>query len=263
MSESWIQRTMSNTVQFPSNVKYGLCYERREPKRNSSYNFAFRSPIQNFVKIRPGTFGDTTYEHVDTSKIWGFHGGHYDDYHLLGDDNHHVDTTSPLWVHFMCFMLRTQYQACLFNYAVDWIQYQRLMPRLPVNPFSLYALNCLLLSIYGVKHVALYYQYGYFLPHCPQPATSLHAVLHRAAGHQALWSLRKRALPFSESVETNGWNARQPLQFLRQAFRGSITYSLPAVCGTEEAGDRSEWAKYRSCGNHDREGRVIKSGQRV
>jgi hypothetical protein len=23
-----------------------------------------------------------------TCKIWGFHGGDYDDYHLLGDDNH-------------------------------------------------------------------------------------------------------------------------------------------------------------------------------
>jgi hypothetical protein len=25
-------------------------------------------------------------------KIWGFHGGDYDDYHFLGDDNHHVNT---------------------------------------------------------------------------------------------------------------------------------------------------------------------------
>jgi hypothetical protein len=38
-------------------------------------------------------------------KIWGFHGGDYDDYHLLGDDNHQNyvlfhSFTNDLWV---CF----------------------------------------------------------------------------------------------------------------------------------------------------------------
>jgi hypothetical protein len=34
--------------------------------------------------IRPLATG----RHVLRCKIWGFHGGDYDDYHLLGDDNH-------------------------------------------------------------------------------------------------------------------------------------------------------------------------------
>jgi accessory gene regulator protein AgrB len=29
---------------------------------------------------------------TNVSKIWAFHGGDYDDYHLLGDDNHHRQT---------------------------------------------------------------------------------------------------------------------------------------------------------------------------
>lgn len=190
--------------------KIWTIWNRSKPKGNSFYNFAFRSPIPNFVKIRPGTFGDTTYEHVET--------------------------TSPLWVHFMCFMLRTTYQACLFNYAVDWVQHQPLMPRMPVNLFSLHALIFFLLSTYGFKHVAFILSiwwlftlmHAYKLQFLVLRQLPVYMQCKRKTCYTVLRAIRRSGACEREHFHSaSGWNVRQSLQFLRQAFHGSITYQPP------------------------------------
>jgi hypothetical protein len=51
-------------------------------------------------------------------KIWGFHGGDYDDYHLLGDDNHHEvpQFSVNVWIYLHIFF--HIYQLQLFYYSI-------------------------------------------------------------------------------------------------------------------------------------------------
>jgi hypothetical protein len=46
-------------------------------------------------------------------KIWGFHGGDYDDYHLLGDDNHQILFWLQNFIHH-CILIKIQFWSHFF-----------------------------------------------------------------------------------------------------------------------------------------------------